>query len=167
MTAVSSCCLTLTLSAVLLCLMGCSTAPSEAGPLKVETPVGWKLKYSSEGLDFYSLQTSDKGVFMFSRWPPPSKPSQMQDWVKQIAESFAETLTSSNKLSSVNYELDDFAGTSSKGSYAVFDIKMDGEEFVQTVFMMDVGGFLWSGQFTGSSNSWNQAVDVLKTIRNR
>ena len=51
-----------------------------------------------------------------------------------------------------------------QGSYAVFQTVAGGTNVFHTMFMMSVGGRVWNGQFTGSSNAWIQAVTVLKSI---
>jgi hypothetical protein len=33
------------------------------------------------------------------------------------------------------------------------------------MFMMSVDGRVWNGQFTGPSNSWIQAIGVLKSVK--
>ena len=69
---------------------------SAAGPLQIgPLPPGWKLQYNgstANGTDNYVLTLSkpSSGVFLFSRWPPPSKPEDIPSLVREQADRFVQ-----------------------------------------------------------------------------
>jgi len=142
--------------------------PQSEGPLRVSPlPAGWKFEYdNTKGIDFYSAmpQPEGSGVLMFSRWPPPSKPEDIPALVRQIADGFLENAKKSPgvALTSEKYDLKQFVGDHCQGNYAVFQLRNAG---VQAMFMMSVNGQTWSGQFTGTPDDWQKALELLKTIK--
>ncbi len=154
---------------VALALVGC--LPAGKGPLSFQPPVGWKVEHkASGGLQFYTVTagTPDRGLLMFSQWPAPSKSEEIPALVRQIADSFLSQAqqTSELTLRTHEYRIEQFTGAHCQGSYAAFQIVAGGTNALQTMFMMNVDGRLWNGQFTGPSNAWTQAITVLRTITN-
>ena len=163
----------LTIIATCLVLLGCSTsAPVGQGPLVIHTPAGWLLEHDTPGgLDFYHLWTSSgkDGLLMFSKWPPPSRPEDIPELVRKVADGFVQQAKKSAEFTLVDekYEFDQFAGDHCRGSYATFRVKSADTKAVQAMFMMSVGGEVWNGQFTGTAEQWKQAVRLLTTIKTK
>jgi hypothetical protein len=40
-----------------------------------------------------------------------------------------------------------------------------GANILQAVFVMEVDGRIWNGQFTGPPDAWKQALTVLKDLK--
>jgi hypothetical protein len=150
-------------------LVGCS--PASKGPLSFQSPPGWKVEHQTPGsLHFYSVtaSTPDGGLMMFSQWPPPSRPEEIPALVRQLADGFLKIAKKSSefRLASEEYRVEQFSGEHCQGSYATFQTISSGSNTLQTMFMMNVAGRIWNGQFTGPSDGWKQALTVLKSIKN-
>ena len=151
-----------------LMLSGCSS--TDKGPLSFQSPAGWRVKHQTPGgLHFYSLtaNTPGGGLLMFSQWPPPGRPDEIPALVQKIADGFVKESQQSSEftLASHEYQIEQFDGGQCQGSYAVFQTSIGRTNVLQTMFMMSVDGKLWNGQFTGPSNTWEQAILVLKSIK--
>lgn len=87
--------------------------------------------------------------------------------VEKLADAFMEQAKQSSEftLATREYRVEQFTGSQCQGSYVVFQISDAGTNAVQTMFMMNVDGSIWHGQFTGPSNNWIQAIEVLKSIK--
>lgn len=151
-----------------LMLVGCSR--TDRGPLSFQSPVGWKVEHHAPGgLHFYTVtaQTPDNSLLMFSPWPPPSSPEDIPALVQKLADGFRDQAKKSSEfaLASDEYRVEQFAGEHSQGSFAAFQVTSNGTNAVQAMFMMNVDGRLWHGQFTGPPDAWEQALTVLKSIK--
>lgn len=84
-----------------------------------------------------------------------------------VGNFLKEAKTSTNfSLASHEYKLEQFEGTSCRGSYTTFEINGFATGTLQVIFIMNVGSSIWNGQFTGPSEAWKQALTVLKTVKN-
>ncbi len=154
--------------AALFALVGCS--PVGKGPLSFQSPARWKVEHQTPGgLHFYTVTagTADGGLLMFSQWPPPSRPEEIPGLVQKLADGFLNKAKQSSEFTLVTqeYRVEQFTGPQCQGSYAVFQISSSGTNVLQAMFMMSVDGTVWSGQFTGPSNAWIQAIGVLKSVK--
>lgn len=139
-----------------LILFGCSQSSKD--PLTFLSPDGWKVEHKTPGdFHFYSLRAGPPGggLLMFSQWPVPSRPEDIPTLVRQWADD----------LPSHEYQVEQFTGEQSQGSYVVFQIGSSASNLMQSIFFLSVDGSIWNGQFTGPSNEWAQALIVLKSIR--
>ena len=82
-------------------------------------------------------------------------------FIEQAKRSSAFTLASED------YHIEPFSGAHCEGSYARFRIRSGSADIIQVMFLMSVDGKLWNGQFTGTTESWTQALTVLKSIGRR
>ena len=130
-----------------------------------QSPTGWKVEHSRpNSLDAYFLTTKmpNEGLLMFTLWPPFSVPVDIPELVQKLAEA---RKSSGVALASEKYQVERFAGERCQGSYATFQDLTDGTKAMQAVFIMRVGGRMWSGQFRGRPELWKQALAVLKSIK--
>ena len=103
---------------------------------------------------------------MLSPWFQPTKPGEIPAAVQLIADSFVKQASASGiVLASREYHVENFNGAEGPGSYAEFQINNRGTNITQTMFMMSIDGRVWYGQFMGSSNSWPEALTMLKSAR--
>ncbi len=158
-----------TVLAFVLVFVGCS--PTSKGPLSFQVPAGWTVEHQTAGgLHFYAVTagTADEGLLMFSQWPPPSRPEEIPGLVQKLADGFLDQAKQSSEftLASHEYRVEPFTGARCQGSHAVFQARSGGTNVLQTMFMMSVDGRVWNGQFTGPSNAWIQAIEVLKSVKN-
>ena len=141
--------------------------PLEQGPLQLSVPAGWTMEYRrSASSDFYSAFPHVIGGFLaFYRWSPGGKPEDIPAEVRKMAGELSDGATkeSDDKVSK-EYDLDSFAGDDCKGTYAVFRVGNTNANMVLTVFIMSVEGQLWHGQFSGKTERWKQAMNLLKSI---
>ena len=142
-----------------------SCSQSRQGPLILQSPPGWKVEHKRpNSLDAYFLTTKmpDEGLLMFTLWPPFSVPVDIPELVQKLAEA---RKSSGVALASEKYQVERFTGERCQGSYATFQDTTDGTKTMQVVFIMRVGGRLWSGQFHGRPDLWKQALRVLTSIK--
>jgi hypothetical protein len=139
-------------------------------PLTFDLPQNWVVDYNKlVKLDFhtFSVKDSNESVLMLSRWPPSTTAKEIPILVRELAESFASTAKDNPELGSINvdYKFDGFKNENCSGSYAVFEFEEDSNRYVQTMFMLDVEGDAWNGQFTGSFERWELALQILQSIK--
>jgi len=134
---------------------------------KIAVPEGWKMEVK-ENLEFHSFHI-DKGagVLMFSKWPPPSKPIEIPELLKGMADGMVKIARDSKdfQLKKEDYEIVPFEGQLFKGSYVIFEITTPGgatDAAVQTMFLMSDGKKIYNGQFTGSRENWEKGLTMLK-----
>jgi hypothetical protein len=149
-------------------LVGCS--PANKSPLSVQLPANWKAQHKiSEGDDFYTItaKTRADGLLMFSTWPPASGPENIPALVKTLADEFLKEAKKSPELTLVSesYQVEQFGGGVCHGSYATLQFSRGGANILQAVFVMEVDGRIWNGQFTGPPDAWKQALTVLKDLK--
>lgn len=177
---------------VLVCMAACSEEPDstpgtrsstkaegsaglpQGAPLHLEVPKGWQLEVrETNGMFFYSLSLGAEGeaesLLMFYRWPAPVSPRQMPALVNEMADSFAESLRQKEELDFLepDYDIETFQGSNVEVRAARFSSEEGGRDVAQVMFMMNLDGALWSGQFTGANDHWTTAAKALKTIERR
>ena len=102
---------------------------------------------------------------MFSKWPPRSRPEEIRDLVRTLADGFIEQAKGSLTLISEKYEIEEFSGRQCKGSFVTFAFEIGDTHSVQAMFMMSIDGQIWNGQFTGTTEQWTEALDLLTSIK--
>ena len=130
-----------------------------------QSPTGWKVEHlRPNSLDAYFLTAKmpNEGLLMFTLWPPFTVPMDTPELVQKLAEA---RKSSGVALASEKYQVEPFAGERCQGSYATFQDITDGTKAMQVVFIMRVGGRMWSGQFRGRPDLWKQALAVQKSIK--
>ncbi len=149
-------------------LAGCS--PGGEGPVSFQSPADWKVEWKKNGkIDSCALTTptAGQGLLMFAPWPPRNRPEEIPSLVEKLANQFKRQagMSSGFQLASDEYNIVPFSGAHCQGRYATFRINSGPADILQAMFLMDIDGQLWSGQFTGTTESWTQALSVLKSIR--
>jgi hypothetical protein len=107
---------------------------------------------------------------MFNPWPLGGSSNDIPAMMKDLADRYtnhARKNPPKAKITSDIYHIQQFAGGQCHGSYVLFE---DSEatyfgHIVSTMFFMYVDGRVWSGQFTGSRDEWDQALPVLKSLK--
>jgi hypothetical protein len=152
-----------------LILVGCSSA--SRGPLLFESPTGWKVKYTSSG-DFplynVTASTPDEGVMMFYQCPSPSKPEDIPILIHQLADGFLKKANGHSEftLASKDYRVEQIAGEDCQGSYVTFQATTSsGKRTLSAMFVINLNGKIWCGQFTGTPDAWKQAITVVMSIK--
>ncbi len=161
---------------VLLMFVSCSN-PNEFGVLKIDAPEGsiFEDKVMENGVHFYSIKWKRKNemasVFMISKWPNKMSTSEMPSTVEKIIEG---TFASIKKTGGSVIEDDakvHYAEISEKfvsGNLAYFEhTSKRGNQRVQSVHMVSDGDVIWNGQFSGSKELFNEAMDIFKTMEPR
>ena len=146
-----------------------SLLPLEQNPLQLSVPTGWTMEYRrSASSDFYSASPQVIGGFLaFYRWPAGGKPEDIPAEVRKMADGLSESeKEQSDGKMSEKYDLDSFAGGHCKGTYAAFRLSNTNANMVLTVFMMNLEGQVWHGQFSAQP-SIGSRPSVLKTIRRK
>ena len=157
----------------LLMFVSCSNR-NEFGVLKIDAPEGslFEDKVMENGVHFYSIKWKRKNemdsVFMISKWPNEMPTSKMPSTVQEIIEGTLVTL---------NEAIDSEVRDSSKviyteiseefvsGNLAYFEhTSKKGNRRVQSVHMVSDGDVIWNGQFSGSKELFQVAMDVFKTM---
>ena len=157
------------LLALSLPLLSTTTRADDAKqPLVVEAPAGWKVEHKipgGAGSDFYTLTKAEEhGLLMFYRWSAPGTKEQLPQFLDMIIKGFTTEVAKSDKikLKDQKPERMKIEGGDFSGEAAVF--AMEGDIY-QTMFMAECGGSLWTGQFTGSRELWEEAVKILKAVK--
>jgi hypothetical protein len=152
-----------------LILVGCSSA--SRGPLLFQSPTGWKVKHKPSGdLPFYTViaSTPDEGSLMFYQWPSPSRPEEIPTLVQQLADGFLKKANGHSEftLASKEYRIEQLAGEHCQGSYVTFlATTSSGRRTLTAIFMINLTGKIWYGQFIGTPEAWKQAITVVQSIK--
>jgi hypothetical protein len=125
--------------------------------------------YAPVGIHSYTLtrNTPDVVLLMFSQWAPTNRPEEIPGLVQKLADQYlAESKQRSDfKLASREYRVEQFTGSECQVNYAMFQTTSGGANAVETMFVMTVDGAVWIGEFTGPTNAWIQAIEILKSVR--
>lgn len=154
---------------ITLFAVGCSEfTRSPSGPLKYSAPLGWKVKYDGKkGVGFYSATPAEPGfnLLMFSKWPFSSESVDISTFVGKLAEEFRSSIAKfPYTFTNSQPQIEQLAGASCSGRYVVFQFKMGEKEILQAMFMLNVEGEIWNGQFTGSPQDWTRSLELLKSL---
>jgi len=150
-------------------LVGCS--PADKSPLSVQLPANWKAQHKlTDGDDYYTITAKKRadGLLTFSTFPPVSAaPENLPELVKALADEYLKEAKNSKDFTVVSedYQVEQFGGGQCQGSYATLQLRRGGANIVQALFVMQVDGRIWSGQFTGVPDAWKQALTVLKNLK--
>jgi hypothetical protein len=102
-------------------------------------------------------------MLMFSRWPLPVKQEEISNRVDTKAAKFLEEgQKHSVKFDQNSYTKGEIKGDLISGEFAMFKI-FGGQD--QVLFMFTDGTNVWNGQYTGSADRWNDALETLKAIK--
>ncbi len=142
-------------------------ADSTPGPLQVNPPDGWNVKFPADnGAPVYALTKApgDNVLLVFSKWTAPGTKEEIPNFLDSMARKFAAGARSNSriKLASDDYTKGDFIGDPFTGKFVLFTL--DGG-LVQTLFMFTDGDTLWQGRYSGTSQSWLDSVEILKALR--
>jgi hypothetical protein len=143
-------------------------AESEAGPFQVHAATGWSVKYQGDnGVQLYSITRPPQEGFillMFSRKPGKGNREQIAEYIDYMAKGFPERVKKNPmlKLDSERYTKEEFKGDSFSGEFVVFTFANGAK---QAMFMFGDSDEAWSGQYSGPSERWLEALEILKAIK--
>ena len=142
-------------------------ADSSTGPLLIDDPTDWTVKYdNSKGTQLYTLtRTQGENVILkFSHWQAPGTADQMPGFLEQMANKFLDIAKTNPKikLETDTYRKGEFLGDPFSGNYVEFTIKGG---MKQVMFMFSDGNGIWNGQYAGSADGWMEAMETLKAIK--
>jgi hypothetical protein len=163
------------LFSLIFTLVSCFGNKNEFGVLKIDAPEGviFEDKVMGGGVHFYSIKWKRKNemasVFMISKWPTQMSTSEMSSTVKEIIEGTFATIKAKggSKIeddAKVQYAeiLEEFVS----GNVAYFEhTSKRGNRRIQSVHMISDGDVIWNGQFSGSKELFQEAMDIFKTIQ--
>jgi hypothetical protein len=157
----------LTIIGVGFLLVGCSRVSTE---LSFHSPTGWKVVHKkSGGVHSYIVggQDTSGGFLEFSQWPVPSSREELPRLIDEVVGLYLKEASTSSKFSiaSKQYRIEQFSGAQCQGCYATFRMSGVLTNTLQVILMMSMGSNVWNGQFTGPPAAWNQALDVLKSVK--
>ena len=165
----------LALYSLLFTLVSCFGNKNEFGVLKIDAPEGviFEDKVMGGGVHFYSIKWKRKNemasVFMISKWPNQMSTSKIPPTVKSIIEGTFESIKKSDGSvieddAKVQYAeiLEEFVS----GNVAYFEhTSKRGNRRIQSVHMISDGDVIWNGQFSGSKELFQEAMNIFKTIQ--
>jgi len=138
----------------------------QQGPLAIELPAGWEMKYKGDGIDFYTLTSKGEGLslLMLSRWPMGGGKDKIPALMDQLSKSFAESAKNNKDINLTNPDAkpEDLGGENFSGKYVLFEI--DGG-VVQAMYMVSDGTDIWNGQFSGSKEQWTEALGIIRKLK--
>jgi len=164
----------LTLLPLLFTIFSCFKNSNEFGVLKIDAPKGsiFEDKVMENGVHFYSLKWKRKNempsVFMISKWPNEMSTSEMPATIQKIIEgTFASIKASGGSLiekdAKVQYE--EISEEFVSGNVAYFEhTSKRGNRKIQSIHMVSDGDVIWNGQFSGSKELFQVAMDIFKTM---
>jgi len=139
-----------------------------AQSLHVVVPDKWQLEYKGDGIQFYSLtrKDGDSALLMFSRWVTSGNVNQIPQYIESLASGFIEEASKQKefKLDSEEYEIQDIAGEHYSGKFVQFSVQGG---VLQIMFMVGDNNGIWNGQFTGTKERWDEALAVLKSLKQK
>ena len=165
----------LALYCLLFTLVSCFGNKNEFGVLKIDTPEGaiFEDKVMENGVHFYYIKWKRKNemtsVFMVSKWPIEMSSSEMAPSVQKIAEdTFAETKANGKskieKDAKIQYS--EISEEFVSGNVAYFEHTSErGYQRIQSVHMVSDGDVIWNGQFSGSKELFEEAMNIFKTMQ--
>ena len=160
---------------LLFTLFSCSGNKNEFGVLKIDAPDGSILQdeIMKNGVHFYSIKWKRKNempsVFMISKWPNEMSTSEMPSTVQKIIEGTFESVKKSDGSVIQEDAKVQYAEISEKfvsGNVAYFEhTSKRGNRRVQSVHMVSDGDVIWNGQFSGSKELFQEAMNIFKTMQ--
>ena len=159
---------------LLFTLFSCFGNKNEFGVLKIDAPDGsiFEDKVMENGVHFYSIKWKRKNempsVFMISKWPNEMSTSEMPSTVQKIIEgTFASVKAMGGSLIEENAKVqyEEISGEFVSGNVAYFEhTSKRGNRRVQSVHMVSDGDVIWNGQFSGSKELFQEAMNIFKTM---
>ena len=144
----------------------CAFAAPETGPLNVNPPAGWSMKYQREkGVQLYSLTRPPQEGFvllMFSHSPYNGNRDQISGYIDSMAKGYPEQIKKNPMLKLESYTKGKFTGVTFSGEFVVFTMAGGGK---QVMFMFSDGDGAWTGQYAGPSERWLEALEILKAVK--
>ena len=143
------------------------SAGDSASPLHITSPSAWIIKYHKEGtVDQYAVTSKANGssLLMFSR-TIIGKKVEIPKMVDALAKHFVERAKSNPqlKLKTFDFKVEQYE-SALPGAFVKFELET---EYVQTLFIFSDGTDVWTGQFTGPSASWSEALMILKNLKQK
>ena len=164
----------LTLLPLLFTIFSCFKNSNEFGVLKIDAPDGSTLQdeIMKNGVHFYSIKWKRKNempsVFMISKWPNEMSTSEMPSTVQKIIEgTFASVKAMGGSLIEENAKVqyEEISEEFVSGNVAYFEhTSKRGNRRVQSVHMVSDGDVIWNGQFSGSEELFQEAMNIFKTM---
>ena len=158
---------------VLLMFVSCSNR-NEFGVLKIDAPEGSTLQdeIMKNGVHFYSIKWKRKNempsVFMISKWPNEMSTSEMPSTVQKIIEGTFESVKKSDGSvieEDAKIQNEEISEKFVSGNVAYFEhTSKRGNRRVQSVHMVSDGDVIWNGQFSGSKELFQEAMNIFKTM---
>ncbi len=153
---------------LLIFLLVCLKGSASEGPLVVSVDEKWSVDYKGDGTEFYSVTRTknEQALLMFSRWPAPGNRDQIPVYLNQMAEGFLKEAAKSEdfSLETDSFKKEKIKGSDFSGEAVVFAIQGG---LYQTMFMLSDGDGIWNGQFSGSKERWEEAVEILKQLKRK
>lgn len=141
-------------------------AVAEEWPLKIDAEPEWKVEYTGDGIQFFTLTRpeGEQVLLMFSKWPAPGGKDQIPAFIKQMADSFLLKVKRNevHLVSKDGYQVEKIAGDEFSGQAAIFKTNYG---IYQTIFMVSDGDGIWNGQFSGSKTMWVKTNAILKKLQ--
>lgn len=137
--------------------------------LIVNAPETWKVEFKGDnGMQFYTAthKGGDTALLMFSRYPVPGNVNQIPEQIESLARGFFAQAKEqkSFKLKTTEYKIEEIAGETFSGRFVRFEVEGG---ISQTMFMIGDGEGIWSGQFTGTKERWDEALAILKSLKKK
>ena len=164
----------LALYCLLFTLVSCFGNKNEFGVLKIDTPEGaiFEDKVMENGVHFYSIKWKRENemtsVFMVSKWPTQMSTSEMHSTVKEIIEGTFATIKAHGKSKiedDAKIQYSEISEEFVSGNVAYFEHTSEREyRRVQSVHMVSDGDVIWNGQFSGSEELFQEAMNIFKTM---
>ena len=164
----------LTLLPLLFTIFSCFKNSNEFGVLKIDAPDGSTLQdeIMKNCVHFYSIKWKRKNempsVFMISKWPNEMSTSEMPSTVQKIIEgTFASVKAMGGSLIEENAKVqyEEISEEFVSGNVAYFEhTSKRGNRRVQSVHMVSDGDVIWNGQFSGSEELFQEAMNIFKTM---
>ena len=164
----------LTLLPLLFTIFSCFKNSNEFGVLKIDAPDGsiFEDKVMENGVHFYSIKWKRKNempsVFMISKWPNEMSTSEMPSTVQKIIEgTFASVKAMGGSLIEENAKVqyEEISEEFVSGNVAYFEhTSKRGIRKIQSIHMVSDGDVIWNGQFSGSEELFQEAMNIFKTM---
>ena len=162
------------LYSLILMFVSCFGNKNEFGVLKINAPKGSTLKEEvmKNGVHFYSIKWKLKNemtsVFMISKWPVDMPASEMAPSVQKIAENTFAATKANGKSKIEDDAKIQYSEISEKfvsGNVGYFEhTSKRGNQRIQSVHMVSDGDVIWNGQFSGSEELFEEAMNIFKTM---
>ena len=124
------------------------------------------------GVHFYSIKWKRKNemtsVFMISKWPNEMSASKMPSTVQKIIKGTFESVKKSDgsvieEDAKIQYE--EISEKFVSGNVAYFEhTSKRRNQRIQSVHMVSDGDVIWNGQFSGSEELFEEAMNIFKTM---